>query len=228
MPTLAHQLFGQTRSAVLSALLLHPDAALHVRELARLTGASAGSLHRELRLLADMGLLLRQEVGRQVHYRANTLHPVHAELAQLLRKTAGLVDVLREALAPLGPKVQLAFVYGSMAGRAERAGSDVDLMVLGTASFADLAHALAGAQGTLRRDVNPTIMTRVEFATRLAKGDGFARTVAQGDKLWLKGEEGDLAEPAEDRPPEATRTQRRRGAAPARGNPKKPGRRRRN
>lgn len=62
MKTLAHQLFGQTRSAVLSALLLHPDTSLHVRELARLTGASPGSLHRELRLLADMGLLLRQEV----------------------------------------------------------------------------------------------------------------------------------------------------------------------
>jgi DNA-binding transcriptional ArsR family regulator len=228
MPTLAHQLFGQTRSAVLSALLLHPDAALHVRELARLTGASAGSLHRELRLLADMGLLLRQEVGRQVHYRANTSHPVHAELAQLLRKTAGLADVLREALAPLGPKVQQAFVYGSMAGGAERAGSDVDLMVLGTASFADLARALAGAQATLRRDVNPTVMTRREFAGRLATGDGFARSVVRGDKLWLKGEEGDLAEPAEDRPSEATRTQRRRSAAPAGGHPKKPGRRRRN
>lgn len=226
MPTLAHQLFGQTRSAVLSALLLHPDASLHVRELARLTGASAGSLHRELRLLADIGLLLRQEVGRQVHYRANAAHPVHAELAQLLRKTAGLADVLREALTPLGAKVDLAFVYGSMAGGTERAGSDVDLMVLGKASFADLARTLAAAQATLRRDVNPTVMTRREFARRLAEGDGFARSVTKGDKLWLKGEEGDLAEPVENRPPEGTRTQRRRGAAAAGRDQAQPVRRR--
>ncbi len=34
---------------MLSELLLHPDLSLHVRELARLTGASPGSLHRELR-----------------------------------------------------------------------------------------------------------------------------------------------------------------------------------
>ncbi|MBE2241128.1 MAG: nucleotidyltransferase domain-containing protein [Burkholderiaceae bacterium] len=215
MSSLAHQLFGQTRSAVLSALLLHPDASLHVRELARLTGASAGSLHRELRRLADMGLLLRQEVGRQVHYGANTAHPVHAELAQLLRKTAGLVDVLREALDPLGAKVELAFVYGSMASGTERAGSDVDLMVLGKASFADLARALAAAQATLRRDVNPTVMTRREFADKLAAGDGFARNVMRGDKLWLKGRDDDFAEPLEDRPPEGARTQRHRGAAVA-------------
>lgn len=209
MPTLAHQLFGQTRSAVLSALLLHPESSLHVRELARLTRASPGSLHRELRLLADMGLLLRQEVGRQVHYRANTAHPVHAELAQLLRKTAGLVDVLREALDPLGSKVELAFVFGSMASGTEKAASDVDLMVLGQASFADLARALAAAQATLRREVNPTVMTRREFVDKLESGDGFANSVMKEIKLWLKGEEHDLAEPVEDRPPEGTRAQRR-------------------
>jgi predicted nucleotidyltransferase len=199
MPTLAHQLFGQSRSAVLGALLLHPEASLDIRELARLTGASAGSLHRELRLLADMGMLLRQEVGRQVHYRANAAHPIHAELAQLLRKTAGLVDVLREVIEPLGNKVALAFVYGSMASGTERAASDVDLMVLGRASFVDLVRALAPAQVTLRRDVNPTVMTRRAFARMLSEGDGFARTVARGDKPWIKGEERDLAKPAEGR-----------------------------
>jgi predicted nucleotidyltransferase len=226
MPTLAHQLFGQTRSAVLGALLLHPESSLHVRELARLTGASAGSLHRELRLLADMGLLLRREVGRQVHYSANTAHPVHAELAQLLRKTAGLVDVLREALEPLDKKVELAFVYGSMASGTERASSDVDLMVLGPASFADVARALGPAQSALRRDVNPTLMTRREFDEKLSAGDGFVRSVMRGDKLWLKGEEGDLAEPAQDRPREGASADRRRGATAARGDQPQPARRR--
>lgn len=226
MTSLAHQLFGQTRSAVLSALLLHPEVSLHVRELARLTGASAGSLHRELRLLADMGLLLRQEVGRQVHYRANAAHPVHVELTQLLRKTAGLVDLLREALEPLGGKVELAFVYGSMASGTERASSDVDLMVLGRATFADLARTLTPAQAALRRDVNPIVMTRREFAQKLAAGDGFARSVFIGDKLWVKGEVSDLEEPVEDRAPEGASAHTRRSAAPRTGNQPQPARRR--
>jgi predicted transcriptional regulator len=90
MPGIAEYLLGQTRSRVLAALLLHPEKALHVRELARLTGASAGSLHRELRGLSDAGLLLRSEVGRQVHYQANTQSPVFNDLAGLLRKTVGV------------------------------------------------------------------------------------------------------------------------------------------
>lgn len=194
MPSVATHLLGQTRAATLGTLLLHPDTSLHVRELARITGASPGSLHRELRALADLGLLLRQEVGRQVHYRANTSSPVFAELAALLRKTAGLADVLREALLPLGNKIRLAFVYGSVAAGTERATSDVDLMVLGTAGFADLARVLASTQTTLRRDVNPTVMTPREFSRKLAASDGFARSVAKGARLWLIGSEDDFAE----------------------------------
>ena len=40
--------------------------------------------------------------------------------------------------------VELAFVYGSIAAGTARPGSNVDLMVLGDASFVDLALALAG------------------------------------------------------------------------------------
>ena len=97
MSSLAHHLLGQTRSAVLSALLLHPEKSLHVRELARLTGASPGSLHRDLRALAGLGLLLRQEVGRQVHYRANPDHPVFSDLAGLLRLHVKTVERMARA-----------------------------------------------------------------------------------------------------------------------------------
>ena len=89
--------------------------------------------------------------------------------------------------------MRLAFVYGSTAAGTERPGSDVDLMILGTASFADLARVLAGAQPILRREVNPTVMTEREFARRLAEGDGFARSIAKGSRLWLKGDENDFA-----------------------------------
>ncbi|MDP2238595.1 MAG: nucleotidyltransferase domain-containing protein [Burkholderiales bacterium] len=84
--SVANYLLGATRFAVLKELFLQPESALHVRELARITGASPGSLHRDLRALADLGLLLREEVGRQVHYQANPACPVFDELAALLQK----------------------------------------------------------------------------------------------------------------------------------------------
>src|SRR5262249_27122581 len=151
------------------------------------------------RTLAELGLLLRQEVGRQVHYRANPESPVYEELAGLLRKTAGVADVLREALAPLGDKIAFAFVYGSLAAGTQGSGSDVDLMVLGSAGFADLARTLAGTRALLKREVNPTVMTPRQFKQHLAEGDGFARSVWRGPKLWLIGDEHDLGKPAAHR-----------------------------
>jgi predicted nucleotidyltransferase len=217
MNSIAHHLLGQTRSRVLSALLLHPERALHVRELARMAQTSPGSLHRDLRALSALGLLIRHEVGRQVTYQANARSPVFAELAGLLRKTAGLADVLRDALAPLGDAVHMAFVYGSMADGSERPGSDVDVMVLGDAGFADVTLALAGAAQVLGREVNPTPMPRADFARRWSAGDGFACSVAASPKIWLKGEEHDFAELVAHRAPEGACGHSSGGAAPVVG-----------
>lgn len=202
MSDIASHLLGSTRSRVLSALLLHPDRAVHVRELARLARTSPGSLHRELRTLSELGLIDRQTTGRQVSYQANARSPVFAELAGLLRKTAGLADVLRSALAPLADQVSMAFVYGSMADGSAHADSDVDVMVLGSAGFADTTLALAATATSLGREVNPTPMTREDFARRWSAGDGFVRHVAAGSKIWIKGGDDDLAELVANRPAE--------------------------
>lgn len=187
MTSTAAFLLGQTRSAVLSALFLHPESALHVRELARLTGASPGSLHRDLRAMAGFGLLLRREVGRQVHYQANAESPIFAELSGLLRKTAGVADVLKEALAPVADKITRAFVYGSVARGTEHAHSDVDVMIVGAVDFGDAIVALSGAQQKLQREINPTVLTQAEFAKKLKQKDGFVVQVWKEPKLWLVG-----------------------------------------
>lgn len=222
MTSLSHHLLGQTRSAVLATLLLRPEAALHVRELARITGASPGSLHRELRSLTELGLLTRQEVGRQVHYQANRDSPVFEELSGLLRKTSGLADVLRAVLAPLADHIELAFVYGSIASGKARALSDVDVMVLGNAGFAELVRALAPAQTMLGREVNVTPMTPTDFASKLAEGDGFAASVMRGERIWLMGNDDDLAKLAQDRPAQGAPAHPRRNTATASSRRTKP------
>jgi predicted nucleotidyltransferase len=199
---------GQARTRVLAALFLHPERALHVRELARMAGVSPGSLHRELRGLSDAGLLMRNEVGRQVHYRANDRSPVFDEIAGLLRKTAGIADVMRDALSALGEAVTLAFIYGSVASGTETPRSDIDVMVLGSAGFADVAMALADAQSVLGREINPTPMAVAEFEEKLKKGDGFATGIAVGAKIWLKGNEHDLTELVAHRKTQGARRQR--------------------
>ena len=192
MKTLIHHLLGETRTAILAALLLRPEQSRHVRDLERTTGISSGSLHRELTALVGFGVLERTQVGRQVFYRVNTACPVLPELTGLLRKTAGAVDVLRDGLSPLRKRIDGAFIFGSMASGELHAHSDVDLMVIGEIGFADLVLALEPAQTAMQREINPTVLNRADFMARRTHKDSFVATVWEGPKLWLIGDSDEL------------------------------------
>ncbi|HEY4138658.1 MAG TPA: nucleotidyltransferase domain-containing protein, partial [Casimicrobiaceae bacterium] len=122
------------------------------------------------------------------YYAANRASPVFEELAGLLRKTAGLVDVLRDALISYRGRITAAFVYGSLAAGTETSGSDVDLMVIGDVGFAEAVRALAPAESILRREVNPTVMKRTDFLRKRKVRDGFVTTVWKAPKLWVIGD----------------------------------------
>lgn len=93
---LAYLLFGAYRHRVLSLLLLRPGDRFHVRMISRLTGVPAGSLHRELRQLADAGLLVAERSGNQVLYSANERSAIFRELSAILDKTAGAPPMLED------------------------------------------------------------------------------------------------------------------------------------
>lgn len=191
---LADLLFGSYRRRVLAQLLLRPEASLHLRELARLTGASPGSLARELAKLTEAGVLLRRESGNQVHYQANRDCPLCAELAGIFRKTDGAAQVVREALWPLAGRIRVACLFGSTARGSDSVGSDVDVLVLGDVGFADLVTALYPAQQALGREINPVLYSPQEFADRLRRGDNFARELLAGAKIYLIGGADELAD----------------------------------
>ena len=198
-PQLVEVLFGAYRRQILALLLLRPDESFYVREIGRLAGVPAGSLHRELKLLSDAGLLQRSVAGNQVRYQVDRTCPIHEELAGIFRKTAGLADVLREALTPIAGKIRVAFIFGSVAQGKERATSDVDVLVVGSASFAAVVAALSRASERLRREVNPVVMTQAAFEAKRASRDRFVARVVREPKIVLLGDASEFAEPAEDR-----------------------------
>jgi predicted nucleotidyltransferase len=198
-PAVVELLFGTYRRKILSLLLLHPEQSFYAREIGRLTGVPAGSLHREVTALAEAGLLTRRAAGNQVRYQADRSCPIFEELAGVFRKTAGLADVLREALEPLGGKVRLAFVFGSVAQGKERSTSDVDVLVVGSAPFARVVEALNPASERLRREVNPVAMAPNVFRAKLKARDRFVSRIVREPKIFLIGDAGDLGQLAEDR-----------------------------
>ncbi|HAT1130661.1 TPA: nucleotidyltransferase domain-containing protein [Legionella pneumophila] len=185
-------LFSEYRRRVLALLLLHPDERYHVREIARLTNTTAGTLHRELSKLAKSKVLLREQSGNQVYYQANRNFPIYTELASILKKTSGLVDVLFDFLTPLAEKIEVAFVFGSVAKGTENLGSDIDVLIIGEVGFTEAVEALYAAQASLGREINPKIYSKEQWKASLQKQDLFIQEVLNNPKLFIMGAEHDL------------------------------------
>ena len=183
---------NQYRRKVLALLMLNPQRWLHLRELARLTDSSPGTLKKELDALTSVGLLKFQKVGNQTQFSANTEHPVFPELSALVRKTTGLRDVLALALAPLASQIEVAFVFGSLAKATEGPQSDVDLLLIGDVTFGQVANAVYDAQLLLAREINPKVMNRVEWSDKKNAQNVFVQELMDKPKIFIVGSEHEL------------------------------------
>ena len=191
--SLADALFSTTQQRVLGLLFGQPDRSFYATELIGLAGAGSGAVQRELARLEQSGLVTVRRLGTQKHYQANPESPLFSELTSIARKTVGLAEPLREALAPLASRVIAAFVYGSVAKRRDTAASDIDLMVVSDSlTYADVFGALEPLAAKLGRAVNPTVYSRRELARRRKEDNAFVTRVLAQDKVWIVGTEDDL------------------------------------
>jgi len=186
-------LFGGTQQRVLALLFGQPDRSFYATELIALARAGSGSVQRELARLEQSGLVTVRAVGNQKHYQANPASPIYEELCGIARKTVGIAEPLRTALAPLKDQIQAAFVFGSVAKQTDHAASDIDLMIISdTLEFPDVILALQPVEQGLGREINPVIYTRKELAKRAKADEGFVSRVLSQPKVWLFGSEDDV------------------------------------
>ena len=196
---ISQTLFGKTRRAVLSLLYSHVDEAFYLRQIVRVAGVGLGAVQRELKLLSDAEIIQRIVRGRQVYYQANPQCPVFGELKALVIKTVGIAAIVQAALAPLADRICIAGIYGSIARSEERRGSDVDLLVVGKVTFAEIVSALDQAQKTINREINPTVYPVDEFQSKLSAGHHFLSTIVEKPMFFLFGDKRELARLAKKR-----------------------------
>ena len=187
--SIATALFSDSQTRILRWLFGQPERGFHLNELLRLTGLGSASLQRELNKLVDAGLVRSERVGNLRTFQADAKSPVFDELAGLTRKTLGAQPMLREALAPLAPKIDTAFIYGSVAKGTETAKSDVDVMLVGRKMLLnEVLELLLPLEPQLGRRINTSLLTPAEFKRRRAEHDSFVNRVLSQPTLPLIGD----------------------------------------
>jgi predicted nucleotidyltransferase len=175
-----------------------------LHEIARATHTQPGTVRRELSLLTQAGVLLRDVQGNQVRFHANESYPIYDELRSILKKTSGVADQLRAALAPLADSIVTAFVYGSVASGQENLNSDIDLMIVGEVRFEVVIRLIHPYQQELRREINPHVYTAAEFQRKARDNSSFVARILTLPKISVIDDPDELGKPGKDRKAKTT------------------------
>jgi len=190
MNNLSEILSSRTRAEIFRLLFGIADEELHVRELQRRSGLNDSTIRQELRKLVRLELVKGRKDSNRVYYTANRSNPLYPELRSLVLKTVGLVDILRAVLQD--DRIQMAFVFGSIAEGKETVDSDVDLFIIGNLGLRTVSKLLSGPSMKIGREINPHVMNAKEFRNRIETGEHFISSVIESQKLFIIGSENDL------------------------------------
>lgn len=191
---LADALFSPVQQRVLGILFGQPERSFRGSEIITSAASGTGAAHRQLKRLAESGLLTVTRVGNQKHYQANRESPIFTELSGLVLKTSGLAGPLAAALAPFENEISAAFVFGSIAKRVDTAASDVDLMVItDVLHYGELYDALQLAEKTLGRTISLHLSTLDDWRTKRKADHPFVAKVSSQPRIFVLGSEHALA-----------------------------------
>jgi len=191
--SLKDAVFTDSQAKVYLWIYGQPERSYHLSELRRLTGLGSASLQREINRLVVAGLANSALKGNQRQISANRQSPLFKELSDLTSKVMGAAALLTEALLPINRKIEVAFLYGSVAKQSDNAESDIDIMIVGSdLTLNELLDQLLPVEEMLCRKVNPTCYTVGEFKKRLSDTDSFVNKVLSQPIIQLLGNMDDF------------------------------------
>jgi DNA-binding transcriptional ArsR family regulator len=185
-------LFGKTRAAVLREIYTNPGRRLSFNELVRRLKSGPGAISRELAMLGEAGLISENREGNHRFVSACTSSPLFPELKALISKASGAPAFIREALRGLEDSIELALIFGSVAAATERADSDLDVFVVGTAGYSVVTQRLYSVEERLGRRVQTLYFDANSAVDRASLRKPSTRSLLSGPILFVLGNEAKL------------------------------------
>jgi predicted nucleotidyltransferase len=176
---------SDTRAEVMKILFDGKEKEFYLREIEKTTHVQISSLQKEVKHLLTIDLIKARKDGNRIYYKANIEHPIYSDLVSIVEKTVGIIALIKEKLND--PKIECAFLFGSVAKSKEKATSDIDIIIIGELGMRVVTKLLSGLQEKLGREINPHIYTKEEFKKRIKSKDHFIASVLKEEIKPLIG-----------------------------------------
>ena len=190
MNILADIFSSKTRAEFFRILFGLDSVELYLREIARQSGLTIGTIRQEAEKLKRLSLILKRKDGNRDYYRANKKHPLYDLINKMVLRTFGVVGVLEQELKDFD--LEFAFIFGSVASGKNRLESDVDLFLIGNTSLRAVSPTVSQASLKIGKEINVHVMKPEEFRRRKLEGEHFVTRILETPVLMIVGNEDEL------------------------------------
>jgi DNA-binding transcriptional ArsR family regulator len=179
---------SEARVRILHELFSETNKHLYVRELTRRVGTEINAVRRELKRLAQAGLIRKERRGNRLYYLLRKDYIFYNDLASIVAKETGIGKEIIDNQASLG-KIKLALLSKDYIEGREPQENQLDLIVVGSVNLEVMDSLIKKAKIKTERDVNYTVMGEEEFIYLRDRKDHFLLSFLVSPNILLLGDE---------------------------------------
>lgn len=182
---------SKVRRKILELFFHHTENSYYLREIVRTTDEEVNAVKRELDILYDAKVLLREKRTNKVFYTLNKNYRLFDEFLRIFSKRTVLAEQIYKNLSRLG-KVKFIAVSVKFAKKTEIKEDEIYVLLVGIVVIPEVESIMQEAKKEFGWDINYTVMPEDELSFRKKNNDPFIWKFLKTPKIMLVGQEEEL------------------------------------
>lgn len=182
---------SKTRRKILELFFHNPNQVYYLRKIVREINEEVNAVKRELDILAEEKLLLKEKRLNKIYFTLNKNYVFYEEFLRIFAKTHYLSKLIYENLPKIG-KIKYIVLSVKFIKNIEIRNDEIYLLFVGVIVIPEVELIIAEAEKKFGRSINYTVMTEEELKFRKKNNDPFIWRFLKESKVMLIGNEDEL------------------------------------
>lgn len=182
---------SKTRRKILQLFFEKPNENFYLRRVVREVAEEVNAVKRELDILTNEKLLLREKRLNKVFYTLNKNYLFYDEFLRIFTKNSPILQMIYNNLPKLG-KIKYIAISTRFAKKIPIKEEDIYFLFVGIVVVPELEAVMKKAERLYGLPINYTVMTEEEFVFRKKNNDPFIWRFLKQPKIILIGDEESL------------------------------------
>lgn len=188
---LQHIIPSKARRKILEFFYHHPGENYYLRKIVREIDEEVNAVKRELDILTEEKLLLRERRLNKVYFTLNKSYQFYDEFMRIFTKTNLLASSIHTNLSKIG-KIKFIAVSTKFPKNLVIKEDEIYLLLVGVIVVVEVETLIKEAEKNFGRSINYSAMTEDEFVFRKRNNDPFIWRFLKQPKIMLVGTEEEL------------------------------------